>query len=451
MFFKSSSLFALALSAMLPIAHAACIDGKTVKCTRNGKPGIKTCVNGRFTPCEVDEPPPPPDPTGTLFPRYYILSVIYSPPGTKGGGSTSQVSYGSGSSTGTTTQVSSSFKQGYEVKVTAKGGVLGSVEAGPTLGYERNASNDSAMNIKKSATSTITVRGPSVDGVDHDRDQIWLWLNPRIQLSVGPAAGFWTLPAGQRADLQFVFVGHLKRPAEMPIGVRQRLEAHGITPADYPEILKANPFASGSAIIRADRYQSLLTTFPYEPPFAEGDPATTLSATISNSTSASNSSTIQNEYTVGLRFEAEAGFPGIFKTKIESESKWVWTNKNTHGSSTESSESASVTVGGPAFGYQGPTDMAVYYDVLYKTFLFAPITEPIGLSGTVISKASGKPTRGGREVIVKAGGKTYRTFTNRSGRYRVRGAGITGPVEVRVGGVSKRFPAPGTRTDIELP
>ena len=32
------------------------------------------------------------------------------------------------------------------------------------------------------------------------------------------------------------------------------------------------------------------------------------------------------------------------------------------------SESASVAIGGPGCGYSGPTDIAVYYDVIYKTF-----------------------------------------------------------------------------------
>ncbi len=60
--------------------------------------------------------------TGTARPKYMVLTVIYSPPGTTpstGGGSgepSSSVIYGKGSSTGTTSTISSSFQKGIDIK-----------------------------------------------------------------------------------------------------------------------------------------------------------------------------------------------------------------------------------------------------------------------------------------------------------------------------------------------
>lgn len=427
---------------------AGCQDGKTVPCTIGGKRGTRECVNGRFTPCFV-EPDSPPTPTGTVAPRYYILSVIYAPPGTKGGGSTSSVAYGSGSTTGTTVGSSNSFKQNYKLTASASGGILGNgLEVGTSFGYGRNSTNTSALDIKKATASEIAVRGPAIDGIDHDRDQIWLWLNPKVALAMTPTSASWTLQDAKTADIQFVFVGHLKNPSLMPPGVAERLQSHGITPQDYPEMLRADPFANGAVAIDSVRYQTLHTTFPYEPPFAQGDPASTLKTTLSNSTTDSSSLSKQNEYAVGLTVTAKGDFLSLFKASVKSENSWTWTNVSTSSNSTNTAESAAVTVGGPAFGYTGPTDMAVYYDVLYKTFLFAPVTGPVQFKGTVTSR-SGKKV-GGHEVVVTANGKKYRAFTNSRGEYRIPER-ISGAVQLKVGSVAKQVPQTGAKFDIQIP
>jgi hypothetical protein len=428
--------------------RAGCKDGTTVSCTLNGKQGEKECVNGRFTPCLV-EPDTPPSDTGTAAPRYYILSVIYAPPGTKGGASSSSVNYGSGSTTGTTVTSANSFKQNYKVTATASGGILGNgTDVGTSFAYGRNSTDTSALDIKKSTASEIAAKGPGVDGIDHDRDQIWLWLNPKLRVTVTPTSASWTLQDAQTADIQFLFVGHLKNPALIPPGVLQRLQAFGITPQDYPVILKADPFANGATTLDTNRYQSLHTTFPYEPPFAQGDPPTTLKTTLSNATTNNATSSVQNDYTVGLSISGSTNFLSLFKASIKAESNWTWTDVSTTANSSSTTESAAVTVGGPSFGYTGPTDMGVYYDVLYKTFLFAPVTGPAQFKGTLSSRS--RQALAGREVIVTANGRTFRTFTNARGEYRIPER-ISGPAELRVAGVTKQIPQAIGRVDVQIP
>ena len=67
---------------------------------------------------------PPPASQGTASPRYMVLLVVYEPPGTNGGRSTSQVVYEAGSTAGTNTGVSNTFKQSYAVSVDTGVGLL---------------------------------------------------------------------------------------------------------------------------------------------------------------------------------------------------------------------------------------------------------------------------------------------------------------------------------------
>jgi hypothetical protein len=404
-------------------AHAtemmACIDGTIVACVINGQPGERECVSGRWTPCmPTGDPAPTPSPTptpgpvtGTVRPQYAILTVVYAPPGTQGG-TPSSVSYGSGSSTGIVTSTTHSFKQGYGV--TASGGVI--TKIGGSFNYTRSSSRTDAMDIKKVDSTTITVRGPGVDGIHHDRDLIYLWLNPQVRLDLTPTSAAWTFGDTSTADIQYVYVGWLQNPSSMPPGVVSRLQSYGITPAEYPEILKADPFATANTIDPA-RFIVLNTTFPYEPPFAPGDPVPTYSFTQTFTGSSSTSTTAQSEYNVKVTAETGFNFFDLFKASLKAEGSWTWTNTSAGTTSAGVSETATVTVGGPSFGYAGPTDMAVYYDVLNRSFLFAPVEGTLfSVQGQVFS-LSGKSVHG-KEIVLLADGVKHRTFVNSRGQYR---------------------------------
>lgn len=71
------SVIILLVSGWLPSPsiRAGCQDGVVVSCTKNGKLGTKTCVNGRWTFCEVEDGPPIPTPTPAPPPP--LLSLHY--------------------------------------------------------------------------------------------------------------------------------------------------------------------------------------------------------------------------------------------------------------------------------------------------------------------------------------------------------------------------------------
>ena len=111
--------FAAVLTAPITQAHAACMEGKIRKCALHGQAGTSECIGGRWERCNVEVPEPGAE-QGTVSPKYLVLTVIYAPPGTEGGSSSSSVVYGSGSTTGSTVSSTGSFKQNHSVSVTAE-------------------------------------------------------------------------------------------------------------------------------------------------------------------------------------------------------------------------------------------------------------------------------------------------------------------------------------------
>lgn len=453
---RSVMAFAATLAATfvgIQQAHAFCTPGQKVACTLNGKHGTQTCGrDGMMGPCIV--PPDPPPPSCTAQPKYKILTVVYAPPGHQGGGSTSSVAYGAGSSMGTTSSTSNGFKQSYSVGAQVKSGVFN--ESSLSLSYSRNAVDTTSEDFKKTANSTLTQVGPTVDGIDHNRDEIWLWLGPKFTLKMPSTAIItWEPIDNQTVDIQFAYVGWLKDPSQMPQMLSNKLAAYGITTADYAVMLQADPFAFGDVPVDPARYSQLNTTFPYEPPFAPGDPPPTLNFTATHTTTHTFSTSKTNEYGVAVTLSVGIGDPEVFRVALKTTDSWTWTDTHSNAEADGTSDSASVTIGGPAFGYTGPTDVAVYYDEIYKSFLFkfvpgqalggggearalrteaAAVEAP--LQGVVVS-ASGAPVAG-REVVLIAGGVPHRTFTNADGEFRIFGA-TSAATQLRVDGAQTAF------------
>src|SRR5579862_4788975 len=121
--------------------------------------------------------------SGSVFPSYYILSLIYTPPGCTpstssagydcGGGSS--VTYGSGSSAGST--VSIEHSTGTSTSLTAKFDGALSLSGS----YSETSTHGSEVTLSKETNYSITWpdTGPvSDDGIHHDFDQFEILLNP---------------------------------------------------------------------------------------------------------------------------------------------------------------------------------------------------------------------------------------------------------------------------------
>ena len=376
--------------------------------------------------------------SGTLRPRYQVLSLIYAPPGTNGGKSNSLVNYGSGSATGATTSTSKSFKAG--VEVTASGGIdIGIVKLGANaqFSYAKTTTDTSSFEIRKSQTSEIRVPGPSKDGIDHDHDQFVLWLNPLVNVRVDPQNHVQWGPGvdGPTMLLQYVYVGWLKNASLMPAGVRKELDRAGLTPSDYAQILALDPFASGGTALDPSRFLPTTHSFPYIPPYSATDSVPTFTDTMQSTVTTSSSHSVQTQTTVSAT--VSAGIKVVLDPMLKTTGTLQWTNTATTSSSASSTQSASVTVGGPAFGYGGPTDVLVYWDTMYSSFMFAFASEAPSAAGSLLD-AQGRAVVH-KAITLTAGGHTRSTFTDHRGHYRFYGV-PAGQGTVKVDGRSFTTP-----------
>ncbi len=343
--------------------------------------------------------------------KYYVLSIIYAPPGTNGGHASSSVEYGSSSTLGTTVSVDSSFTGALNIGVSLVAGLVGD------FGISDSDTNTSSLEIRKSTTNTVACAGPGHDGIDHDADIFVLWLNPQVDVTVDPADNLnWQLGVnGPTMIIQRVYAKWLKDPATMPPGVRAELGSAGLTSADYATILNVDPFTGGQTVIDPQRFTQITHSFPYAPPLGPTDPVPTTKQSQTNSFAYGTGRKSTLQYSVGLNYK-QSGENGFKKDVFTADGKLTWTNSEADATSVQSTESATVTVGGPAFGYTGPTDVLVYWDNLFGTFMFTFATTLPSISGVIHDKA-GKPWPHNL-VTFTVGSKTFTTYTDPSGAYR---------------------------------
>lgn len=377
--------------------------------------------------------------SGTAIARYMVLTVIYSPPGTNGGKSSSSVDYGNGSLTGSTTSISSSFKDGLDISASVGGGKSdGSASGSLDFGFSKTTTDSSSIDIKKSETFDISTSGPAADGINHDEDLIYLWLNPQLTVTIDPWNNLnWELGIqGPQMVIQYLHVGWLKNPSTMPAGLQQQLSAAGLTADDYAVILTADPFASGSGAIDPNRFVPTTFTFPYNPPLNSGDPVPLQKLALQNTLTYTTSHSVQTQFGVSL-----TGSVPVLGSVLKAVGQLQWTNTSSSGSTNQTTQTATVVVGGPAFGYSDGADVQVYWDTIYNSFMFAFLAVPPSLSGT-FTDALGAPVPH-QEVEVTAGPHVFHTITDAKGQYRFYGT-PSGPGKVTAV-ASEMFPPKGIR------
>jgi putative hemolysin len=375
--------------------------------------------------------------TGQVRPTYHLLSVLYTPPGTSGGGSSSSVQYATSSTTGTTLSISASVKE--EVKVTAtlgfnvdiaKLGLTGEFDASTTL------TDTASVAVMKSSGYTFTVPGGPVDGIDHDYDVIYLWLNPLLNVTMDPDSNIsWQLGVdGPDMIIQYVLPLWLKNPSLMPPGTLSQLQQRGLTTTDFAQILASDPFASGSTAIDANRFLPTGCSFPYNPPAAPGAAPPTLSYTQSNSTTVTNNVTVKVDLQVSSQISAELQKPLSAILKVGN--TLDFTLSGSVETSKQTVQSATVTIGGPSYGYTGPTDVLVYWDTMFSSFMFAFVTSQTPAASGTVAGNTGQPLIRA-PMTLDVGGHMLTTITDDAGGYRFYGT-VQGSGTISVSG--QQFP-----------
>jgi hypothetical protein len=303
---------------------------------------------------------------GTLFPHYYVLSVMYAPPGSQ-----SSVDYGQGSSLGSTTSSSSTFNSSTSVTVQNSGNAVGG-SAGWSVSATASGTTgqSSSYDVKETTTTDFIVNGFQ-DVINHDLDRIYLWLNPQVNITAYGKDVSWSLAAraGQNPLIQYVNVLWLRQPSTMPADVASALASAGITQADYAEILKTDPLATGGAL-DPSRFK-FQTEIPYEPVAIKGQNPTSTKYVVNKTITSAWANTANVSYTVKMDASGGVDFFGLLSAKLTVANSFTWTQNNQFSSSQGSTVSALTSITQPAFEYTGPTVLNIYLDTIFNTFVFS--------------------------------------------------------------------------------
>lgn len=410
-----------------------------------GKEGYLACMRVCESRCSnPPKPPKCPSSSGTLLPKYYVLGLIYAPPGCTSTSSqkcaaVSSVDYKDGSTMGTKVSTESSFAFGVNASVNATGINVGifKLGAGVSGGYSTTSTDSSSQTVTKGQGLELKVNGND-NGVDHTQDEFILLLNPAVAVQESQAVvngacsaavdanwllGVSTAEGGSQV-LYTLTVGELENPSSMPAAVASQLKALNFTTNDYQAILGLDPFATGPGNVNTPRFVPTTYSFPYEPLIQQTDCSNgvcsclIMSESISNDFQTAIQNTSQAQYKVGVSESAGLNL-GIFSLGASSDQNWTWTSSSTQGDTTDQSQNATATITCPSTAYQGPTIMGIYWDTLFGSFLFSPIT--LGSQTTVMQQgilrdAAGNPKRH-VPVDLAIAGKAFHTFTNNNGEY----------------------------------
>ncbi len=305
----------------------------------------------------------PPPVNFTVFPKFFIGSVIYVPPGQ----GASSISYGAGTVTGSTVSTTDSWS-----KSSSTGVQVGIVSI--TFGDNFGGQTTHSVDMQETVSQNATYRAPPSDFVNHDYDQIQIFLGVNVNASVDYLGNVaWGLDFSQVASRGFaetgygITVGCLRPNSTIPSSqcapTVNFLSSVGITSADYPSILGANPFAdpNASQAPDPDRYVLIDSVVYFADPTA-----TTFTYTENNSTTTTNSVTISYGYSVGAGLS-----PSYDGTSLKISDTLTFTSSSTRSNRTGSTNSSAFTLSMPSNAYTGPTTLFVYMDTIFKTFMFS--------------------------------------------------------------------------------
>ncbi len=376
--------------------------------------------------------------TGAINPKYMIMGITYAPPG-----QASTVTYTDTNFVGNTATLSNSFQNttSIETSLTASGSstaggsvcckwaslsASGSTTSG--ISWQQTTTNQYAITVTGQTSTNWKTPGTNnyFSPVNHDYDIIWVWLNPVIVLTVdssNPSAlpvwngyGYDTTDPANGVEVVGVPVGCLN--GDNPPGtncsqysyplsrswVNNQTYPNGdvpaLTPTDYANILKADPFTNPSYTVidgpgpptgatTADGRFTHATTpggstneimyyFQESPQWQD-----TYTYVYSNSTTASQSAENKTTISWGISDSLAGSFFGVEITYKATYSGSVALDNKTETSITNTTtNSASATVYGPTCTgspcnplYSGvppaqPGEFDVYQDNLYGSFMF---------------------------------------------------------------------------------
>ncbi len=374
---------------------------------------------------------------GAMTPKYIVLGVIYSPPG-----AASSVTYTQSTAVGTSSSITGTFQQGTTVSASLgiSGGsksVTGSITGTVSNTYSQLADSISTYTINKTTTQAIAASGPlsSAIGVDHDYDTVLVWLNPKVNLSVGGLTTniLWNgysfdsrdTYSPNAPDIVTLSIFCLKNPFSAPTCTDNNARTSrswdttsslgGLTIDDYLEIAQRDPFYLNPSYDPNNdpnnRFTFTKQSVDYTPA-APGDGAETWSGSLNYVATSVAGQDATDSYSVS--YGLDAGIKGVISGDLNNTKTTTWTNKWSETQTNTVSQNAAYSITGPLAtdNYTGPTGYEVWQDNVYGTFVFvAPGTTPLSPGSFGISPAT---INFGSVAVGNASNPVKVTLTNNS-------------------------------------
>ncbi len=290
-------------------------------------------------------------------------------------------------------------------------------------------------------------------GVDHESDIIRIWLNPAAVYTLPPTAsstliwnGFATNPNDPNVvagamDIVALTVSQLDGsacnfssipciPAELQAALDRNWDsagAGGLQTADFQTILQRDPFATntslnGSPVVPLPHTagtffdpdipvpdpvtQQCSTRYNFDPvlgqTFAFGqlgsaNQALTQNYSLQSTTSHVTGNTTTDMYSVANTLSVTLGLPGKISVSFENANTFTWTNTYSNTKTNSSTTTQALSIKNPLVtdNYSGPTQMQVWQDKIYGTFMFYPHA-----TDTSVSLISSQSTAGPGESVM---------------------------------------------------
>ena len=422
------------------------------KCLPNDTKPI--CVCGKPV---CDPPPPPKYGTRSYAPAYFVLSLLYAPPG-----AASNVGFSQSNSEGTTTGISSSFGTGMTFSVNATGGLFAQTTLGAT--FSETGSEQHASNFQTTATSAQGAQvSAKSDAVDHSQDRFFLWLNPLVTVTqTGSQSATYAMGTlnGDPMDIIDVSLEEVTNPSLIPAAKLGPQIIHGVSlpglgklqPSDFAAIASMDTVTSVTDVPADTKRYVYIESLPLEGPDSEESDPVKYTTSVSDGTVTSNTTTDTRNITASLVMGDKIDIPGVFTVNLTITSSLIWQYATSSGTTSGTNIQANLTLGTSKVGCLEYVD--VYSDVIFHTMVYttpqptcAPISggsvaPPPALSGT-LQDSAGRPIPHEVVVVALSDGLVRRIYTDSKGRYilysapagavKISAAGLTSQATIETG------------------
>lgn len=362
--------------------------------------------------------------SGTITPKYTVLSMIYAPPGRQ-----SEVRYESGSTAATRQETKKSWTLGAKVSVEADIGIAqGSFSVSAGAGQISGTSVESRKEVGSAIGGTVPSTRVGDDPVCSE-DLYYLWIGPQLDV-VEYQYDQWKVkvPQVDPTKIHFVSVGELQDPSKVT-GARATALAPVLQSSKArSELLKLNPCTTGAALDPA-RYLFVKQQVMEAP--AEGG------LTPFHSYKLKNEGAVGDITGTNAEVEVEALVGGGPKVvTILAGGYFRWSYERIQETQNGMYEEAEVRFDTDTPNYYAIWN--VYYDKNFKTFNFrkAPV-QPEGQAVTgVLLDESGSPVANEVVQITMPDGVLRETLTHADGSYST-GPMAPGRVEIAARGLAR--------------